>query len=74
MAGDPSTLSNPFTRAVPEESEFEICPRCHRKRLRCLRSMFAHSELLWFKCDGCEHLVTRARAGEDALGQSAQAS
>ncbi len=36
--------------------------------------MFAHSELLWFKCDGCDHLLTRARVIDAAVSQTAHAS
>jgi hypothetical protein len=50
-----------------EDPEMEICPRCHRKRVVLLRSMSRHSDLEWFKCDGCEHLFTRQPAtGEPA--------
>ena len=43
------------------DHEAEMCPRCQRQRLVRLRSMARHSELDWFKCDGCEHLFTRPR-------------
>ena len=46
-------------------SEPEICPRCHRQRLVRLRSMDRHSELEWYKCDGCEHLLTRQRQADE---------
>jgi hypothetical protein len=46
-------------RPTTECPDTEICPRCHRRRLVKLRSMARHSELEWFKCDGCEHVLTR---------------
>ena len=47
--------------AVSEDCKMEICPRCHRQRVVFLRSMTRHSDVDWFKCDGCEHIFTRPR-------------
>jgi hypothetical protein len=57
-----------------EELNMEICPRCHRKRVLQLRSMARHSNLEWFKCDGCDHLFTRAPLDEDSAAPEAAAS
>ena len=37
-----------------------ICPRCHRDRLVHLKSMRHYDSRDWFKCDGCEHIFTKA--------------
>jgi hypothetical protein len=60
-----------------EQSEcpdMEICPRCHRRRVVQLRSMARHSELDWFKCDGCEHVFTRKPAANERASTEAAAS
>jgi hypothetical protein len=36
------------------------CPRCHRDKLFHLKSMRQHDSRDWFKCDGCEHIFTKA--------------
>jgi hypothetical protein len=36
------------------------CPRCHRDKLFLLKSMRQYDSRDWFKCDGCEHILTRA--------------
>jgi hypothetical protein len=41
--------------------EPNICPRCHRDKLVHLKSMRPYDSRDWFKCDSCEHIVTRPR-------------
>jgi hypothetical protein len=55
----------PNTVNAAERTEMQLCPRCHRLRVSWLRSMARHSELDWFKCDGCDHIFTRPRAAGD---------
>lgn len=57
-----------------EELNMEICPRCHRKRVLQLRSMARHSALDWFKCDGCDHVFTRAPGDAESIAPEAAAS
>jgi hypothetical protein len=67
------------TRVIVErlstgEHDAEVCPRCHRQRLVLLRSMARHSDLDWFKCDGCEHLFTRPRPQAVVVESAQQAT
>lgn len=57
-----------------EELNMEICPRCHRQRVLQLRSMARHSPLDWFKCDGCDHVFTRAPVDTETVVPEAAAS
>ncbi len=34
------------------------CPRCSLGQVALLKSMLAHTSLLWFQCDHCGHLFT----------------
>jgi hypothetical protein len=40
---------------IPDTSP---CPRCSLGHVVLLRSMLAHTSLLWFQCDHCGHLFT----------------
>lgn len=36
------------------------CPRCHVNQLIHLKSMQRYDSRNWFKCDGCDHIVTES--------------
>jgi rubredoxin len=40
---------------IPDTSS---CPRCALGQVALLKSMLAHTSLLWFQCDHCGHLFT----------------
>lgn len=61
-------------REAPECPDMEICPRCHRRRLVRLRSMARHSTLDWFKCDGCDHVLTREPGPAEPPADSTEAA
>jgi hypothetical protein len=51
-------MSKPATNSA---SGVYLCPRCHREKLVYLKSMRNHDSRDWYKCDGCEHIVTKPR-------------
>ena len=36
------------------------CPRCAFGHMVVLKSMLAHTSVLWFQCDRCEHLFAQS--------------
>lgn len=54
----------PNTLNAPESGGPGSCPRCHRDKLFYLKSMRQYDSRDWFKCDGCEHIFTKAPAVE----------
>jgi DNA-directed RNA polymerase subunit M/transcription elongation factor TFIIS len=63
-------------RDTPDPSTLNtlVCPRCHSNKLVYLKSMRRHDSREWYKCDGCEHIVTVAKpVSEVAQGAPGQA-
>ena len=47
-----------YRRAPEVASPPGICPRCLHETLRHLPRMCLHTSYDWFKCDGCDLIVT----------------
>jgi hypothetical protein len=46
-------------RALPRVAATP-CPRCAFGHMVLLKSMLAHTSVLWFQCDRCEHLFAQS--------------
>jgi hypothetical protein len=55
-----------ITTPAPPEHGLDLCLHCHRNRVVFLDSMRLHSDLNWYKCDGCDHIFTLPRASSAA--------